>query len=75
MSKLTFEKLEVLKEIAQLEKEMERFSKRVIIHVLCHEIKESFHALIHEDEKYWHSAKDAMAYLIHAMEEKENKNG
>lgn len=74
MTKLTFEKLEILKEIAHLEKEMERFSKRTIIHILCHEIMESFHTIIPEDDKYWQKAKDALAYLIHAMEEKEKKN-
>lgn len=74
MSKLSFEKLEILKEIAHLEKEMEVFSKKTIIHVLCHEIMESFDAIIHEEDKSWVKAKDALAYLLHAMEEKEKKN-
>lgn len=74
MTKLTFEKIEALKELAILKKTMEVFSKKVIIDVLCHEISESFHALAKEDEKYWLKAVDAFGYLIHAMEEKEKKN-
>lgn len=78
MTKLTFEKIEALKELSNLKKSMEVFSKKVIIEVLCHEITESFHALAKEDEKYWLKAVDAFGYLLHVMEEKvkkEIKNG
>jgi len=74
MSKLTFEKIEAQKELTNLKKSMEVFSKKVIIDVLCHEITESFHALAKEDEKYWVKAVDAFGYLIHTMEEKEKKH-